>query len=123
VHGRIVRGLELTVLADGLARPASVGESIRVPVGTEVTAALELEVPPTDWQQQPNRIDAVEFIVITPDKVDTRVHQTPNGGSGIVAEKITIVKEGAVVRARVRRVVPDGPDLMAYTNAIRIHGQ
>jgi hypothetical protein len=43
-------------------------------------------------------------------------------GTGPQAIRETIVagEGGVAVRARVRRVVPEGPDLLAYTNAVRV---
>jgi hypothetical protein len=120
VHGHIVQGLELTVLADGMTRPAMVGEKVRVNRGTEVVAMLTMDIPETDWAHQPNHIDAAEFIVITPSGVETKVHQISGVGSQAAAERFVVGPEGLVVRARVRRKVPGGTDLMAYTNAIRI---
>lgn len=123
VHGRIATNLDLTIVADGLPRAAMVGETIQVPKGTEVTAALAVDIPETDWQQRPNHIDAAEVFVITPDKVDVRTHALAGTGVKVVGEKIVVGEGGVVVRARVRRVVADGPDLMGYTNAIRIRAR
>ena len=120
VHGRIARTVELTVLVDGLPRPVAAGESVQVAPGTEVAVVLSFDVPPTDWQGQPNRVDAVELFAITPSKVETRTREVKNIGSQAVTERFTVGKEGLVVRARLRRTIADGPDLMAYTNAIRV---
>lgn len=123
VHGHIVRGLELTALVDGLVRPLMAGEGAQVKAGTEVPFVLSFDVPEIDWQQQPNQVNAVEFIVITPSGVDTRVHQVAGTGPQSVTERLVVGGEGVVVRARVRREVADGPDLMAYTNAIRLRAR
>lgn len=119
-HGRIVTGLDLTVLVDGLPRPVMAGEAVQVPTGSEVAVALSVEIPERDWQGQPNRVDSAEIFLITPTKVETRLRPITGTGTQVVGDRITVGKEGLVVRARVRRDVPDGPDLMAYTNAIRI---
>jgi hypothetical protein len=123
VHGRIVRNLELTALVEGLARPLMVGEGAQVETGTEVPVVLSFDVPATDWQGQPNKVDAVEFMVITPSGVDTRLHRITGTGGQTATERVIVGAEGVVVRARLRREVADGPDLMAYTNAIRIRGR
>ena len=121
VHGQIARQVELTVRAEGLPRPAIAGETIQVfgerPV---VSATVAMTVPDVDWEGRPNRVDAVEFIVITPTDTVVRTHPIAGGGRQSVTEPITVGGGGVVVRARLRRVVPDGPDLMAYTNAIRV---
>jgi hypothetical protein len=120
VHGHIARQVELTISAEGLPRPAIVGESIRVPAGTALDASVALTIPPTDFQGRPNRVDQVELIVVTPS--DVLVKTQAIGGSGPQSATETLVASdgGLVVRARVRRIVPDGPDLMAYTNAVRV---
>jgi hypothetical protein len=41
-------------------------------------------------------------------------------GQQSVSAPFTVGEDGLVVRARGRRVVPDGPDLMFYTNPIRV---
>jgi hypothetical protein len=119
-HGHIVRELELTALVDGLTRPAMVGEVLRVPEDSEVAVVLSFEVPASDWQQQPNSVDTVDFFVITPSNVDVRSHTIKGAGSQTVGDRVKVGKEGVVVRARVRRTIADGPDLMAYTNPIRV---
>jgi hypothetical protein len=97
-----------------------VGESIEAPAGTNVTASVALVVPEMDWEGRPNTVDQVEFIVITPGDVTVRTHSVAGTGSRTVTESLAVGEAGVVVRARLRRVVPDGPDLMAYTNAIRV---
>lgn len=120
VHGRIVRDVEMVALVEGLSRSVMVGESAQVIAGTEIPVVLNFNVPELDWQQQPNKIDTVEFIVITPTAVDVRTHKIAGKGAQTVTERITASSGGAVVRARLRREIADGPDLMAYTNPIRI---
>jgi hypothetical protein len=119
-HGHIVRERELTLLAEGLPRAATTGEGIQVAEGTEVAAVLSFEVPALDWQQKSNSVDKAEFIMMTPTKVETRVRDITGAGAQVAGERFTVPKEGMVIRARVRRTVPDGPDLVAYTNAVRV---
>lgn len=120
VHGHIARNVELTLRAGGLPRTAVTGEIVRVASGSAVTAALSFDVPLADWQGQPNRIDAIEFIVARPGGVTLEARAVVGAGRQVVTQALSVGAEGLVVRARLRRVVPDGPDLMAYTNAIRV---
>jgi PHP domain len=120
VHGHIARDVELTVSTDGLAEPATVGESVSVPAGATVTATVGATIPATDWQGQPNHLDAVEFIVVTPGGTSVLTQPVKGTGRQSVSQTVTIAKGGAVIRARGRRIVADGPDLMFYTNAIRV---
>ncbi len=122
VHGHIAREVELTVAAPGLPRPASAGEVIAVPTGSRVTASLALTVPPRDWEDRPNRVDAVEFIVITADGAKVLTQPVAAPGRQIVSEALVVPAGGLVVRARGRRVLEDAPDLMFYTNPIRVKG-
>lgn len=119
-HGHIVRNVELSVSAAGLSRPAVAGESIEVPLASSVTVAIRALVPDRDWEGQPNHLDAVEVFVITPDGVTVRTTEVAGAGLVDVRELVTVGEAGAVIRARGRRIVPEGPDLMFYTNAIRI---
>jgi hypothetical protein len=123
VHGHIVRNLELSALVEGLSRPAMAGEAVQVDVGTEIPVVLSFDVPPFDYQEQPNHVDTVEFVVITPETIESRAHHVTGTRSQSVTERVRIGSGGAVVRARVRRDMPDGTALMAYTNAVRIYSR
>jgi hypothetical protein len=123
VHGHIVRNLEMTALVEGLDRAVGMGEAAQVAAGTEVPVVVAFDVPATDWQQQPNRVDTVEFIIVRPSGVETRTHKVQGGGTQTAAERVSVGQEGVVVRARIRREIADGPDLMAYTNAIRLRAR
>lgn len=119
-HGHIARDVEFTVEAGGLRRPAMAGEAIEVASGSSVTASIALQVPDRDWQGQPNKIDAIELIAVTKDKAEIVASRAPSAGGQAFRETVTVPPGGVVLRARGRRVVADGPDLMFYTNAIRI---
>jgi hypothetical protein len=120
VHGHIAREVQLTVTAPGLSRPAVTGESIRVPAGAAVTVAVTLTVPPTDWSAAPNHVDDVEIIVVRKTGVEVRTRAIVGAGVQSISEPLDVGDDDVVIRARGRRVVADGPDLMFYTNAIRI---
>jgi hypothetical protein len=119
-HGHIARAVELTVAAAGLPRPAGAGEAIEAPAGTALTFTLTLDVPERDWEGRPNRVDAVELLVIEPGSVAARPHALTGTGRQTVTDTFVLGSGGLVVRARGRRTVADGPDLMFYTNAVRV---
>ena len=121
-HGGIAREVEISVAADGLERPAHAGEVIQVAVGGSVNVRLTGQVPELDWSGQPNHLDAVELIVVTTEGVgSTEIANTRSPSDGLdVVQKLDVPAGGLVVRARGRRKVTDGPDLMFYTNPIRI---
>jgi hypothetical protein len=111
------------VSADGLSRSAMAGETIAVTVGSIVTVTLSLNVPARDATDQPNQVNAIELIAVS--AAGSRVfanrdNQAPGSGPMTVTERITVPADGIVVRARGRRVISGGPDLMFYTNPIRI---
>jgi hypothetical protein len=118
VHGGIARDVQLTLSADGLPRAAIAGESVRLPAGTPVRLTLNATVPPTDWSGQPNQIDQVELIGIT--STSTTVLASGPLTSGSLSHSMTVPGGGVIIRARGRRVVADGPDLLFYTNAIGV---
>jgi hypothetical protein len=120
VHGHVARRVEFAVSTPGLARPAMAGEAIRASAGSSVTATLRLEVPETDWDGQPNRVDAVELIAIRKDSVAVIATAHPTGSGEALRATITLPGGGIVLRARGRRNVPNSPALMFYTNPIRI---
>lgn len=117
-HGHIVREAELLVATPGLDRPAFAGEAIEVAAGTKVNVTLRLQVPALDWEGKPNRIDEVELIVLHRDGGTHVMKQAWKGTAW--SEKIDTGTSGFAVRARGRRIVQDGPDLMFYTNPIRV---
>ena len=120
VHGHIAREVELSVNLNGLPRPATAGEVVELPAAGVADVSLRFVVPETDWEGMPNRIATVEFIAITPDALTVMPHQVSGSGLHEVSQSVPVGEHGVAIRARGRRVVPDGPDLMFYTNAVRI---
>ena len=120
VHGHIARNVDFVVEAPGLSRPAMAGETIDAASGSTVTAKVKLDIPPTDWEGKPNRIDAIELIAVTRDNAQIVATRPPAPGAEAFSETVTVPTGGIVLRARGRRTVEDGPSLMFYTNPIRI---
>jgi hypothetical protein len=120
VHGHIARDVNIAVSAPGLARPATAGEVIEVEPGTAVTVSVSMLVPDRDWQDAPNAIDRVEFIVVGPSAVSESAVAVAGTGRQRVSKTVMVGEGGIVVRARGRRVGESGPDRLFYTNAIRV---
>jgi hypothetical protein len=120
VHGRIARDVELTAQIAGVERPVRAGEHLRLPAPATFTVSLAFTVPDQDWRGEANQIDEVEFIVVTPEAASGVAKKVEGTGRLSVSHELVVGKLGVVVRARGRRIVHDGPDLMFYTNAIRI---
>ncbi|MFV2065428.1 MAG: PHP domain-containing protein [Pirellulales bacterium] len=120
-HGHIVRQVELRVEAEGLSRAAIPGEVIEVPVRARVAVSVDMQVPPEDWLDEPNQIDQLELIAVTPG-IGAEIVATvqPKVGAPTPLEEMVVPERGLVLRARGRRTIDDGPDLMFYTNSIRI---
>jgi hypothetical protein len=118
VHGGIARDVQLSVAADGLPRPALAGEALRLPAGTRATVTLGAVVPETDWAGQPNQIDQVDILGITSSA--TTVLASGPLISGSFSHSLAVPEGGLIIRARGRRAVADGPDLLFYTNAISV---
>lgn len=123
VHGRIARQVEFSVEIIGLPRRAWPGEVVETPADTLVTVRVEFVVPPRDYSGAPNRIDAVELIGVSAQGARIIAQCAPrsaDGGRATVAETVRVPAGGLVLRARGRRRLDDAPDLMFYTNPIRI---
>jgi hypothetical protein len=120
VHGRIVRDVELSARIPGLPRAVVSGEVVSIPEPTTVTLTLSVSVPPTDWEGRPNRLDAIEFIVVTPEGATSVEKAVTADSDQTITHDFVAGTQGLVIRARGRRAVENGPDLMFYTNAIRI---
>ncbi|HEU5431434.1 MAG TPA: VanZ family protein, partial [Thermomicrobiales bacterium] len=119
-HGQIAREVELRVAAGGLPRAAVSGEAIEVPPGTELTVELSLLAAEVDWQGRPSRIDEIELIGITSEGARTLASCPPEARGRTRLTALETPSEGIVLRARGRRIVEDGPDLMFYTNPVRV---
>jgi len=120
-HGHIVREVVFTVDAAGLARPAWPGEVIEVLPQATITVRMDMQVPDHDWQGRPNRIDALELIMIDgAGNAKIIANEPPNRKHPALLKTLDVLPGGMVLRARGRRVVEAGPDLMFYTNPIRI---
>ena len=119
-HGHIVREVELSVEAPGLERPAYPGEAISAVPATTVTVNLKGLVPEKDWSGQANTIEAIELIVVTPEGTRVISKEIPFSNTFEFREQLIVHPAGMVVRARGRRKIADKPDLMFYTNPIRI---
>jgi hypothetical protein len=119
VHGGIIRSAELRVSAPGLERAAIVGEQVRVRAGTTLSVDLEMLVPATDWSGAANRIDAIELIGVSKDGARIVSSGAPAGDGRWHAE-VAAPAGGIALRARGRRVIDDGPDLLFYTNSVKV---
>ena len=120
VHGHVARDVDFTVEAPGLPRSATVGEVIGLSAPSRVTARVRLTIPPNDWEGNANTIDALELISITPKEAKVLVSTPPTQGEIALTVPVDVPEEGMVLRLRGRRVIADGPDLMFYTNPVRI---
>jgi hypothetical protein len=118
-HGHIVRDAEFTLAGDGLPRKAVPGEVVHVPSGRSVRLELRATIPAVDWAGRENRIDSVEFIGSANDGTSV-LHGGPLDARGAIVHDFTVPSGGIAVRARGYRVVEDGPDLLFYTNPIRV---
>jgi VanZ family protein len=120
VHGQIARQVELRVDAQGLPRSAYAGEMIELERGAIVTPQLRFETPQLDWSGEPNRIDAVELIAVTAAGARVVATREPDVSHPAISIDLEVPEEGLVLRGRGRRIVEDGPDLMFYTNPVRV---
>ncbi|MCA9210133.1 MAG: PHP domain-containing protein [Planctomycetales bacterium] len=119
-HGHIAREVQLEVAADGLDRPATAGEVIEAREGTSLQVTLAAEIPAVDWSGTSNHIDEVELIAIGAAGAESIVKQPPHEGRHLLTHSLRLSGGGVVLRARLRRVVEEGPDLLFYTNPIRV---
>jgi hypothetical protein len=109
--------MDLRLISSDLPRPVVSGEVVRLPAGNTLTLELQTRIPTADWAGEPNRVDLMEFIGITPEGASVIRGAAPSA-EGTLRHEITVPREGIIIRARGRRVVEDGPDLLFYTNPI-----
>ena len=113
-HGHIVRELQLQVSTANLPRPAIAGEEIAVAPGSSVTISVTGAIPETDWAGAPNRIDALELILITDDSIEDVTRELPASNRVNFEHELTVPENGVTVRVRGRRKIADGsrPDVL-----------
>lgn len=119
-HGHIVREVELSVTLPGLPRPAGVGEVVQVPAGSRVMVQLRCRVPLADWEGNPNQIDAIELITSTGSSAQIAATLQLGTDDATPSTFLEVPAGGMTIRARGRRAMRKGSDLMFYTNSIRI---
>ena len=120
VHGRIAREVELRVNAAGLPRAAYAGEAIEASPGAELVVELSMLSADVDWSGRPSRIDQIELIGVAQDGAEILATRPPAAAGLTSLKTLATPAEGIVLRARGRRIVKDGPDLLFYTNPIRV---
>src|SRR5690606_33392327 len=108
VHGHIARQVELLVEADGLSRPAGMGEVIQLPPGSPVTATLRLEIPKQDWDGGDNRIDRIELVTIGKGGARIAAQGPLDPQTGSFSCELDVPDDGVVIRARGRRISESG---------------
>ena len=120
-HGRFVSAMTLTVRANGLSRPAMIGESIRVPAGTPVSARIKVDVAGVDWQRRPGHVSTVQLVGVTPHGASV-VREWKDGTLQPEVEvTLDIPAGGMTVRVVVSRDEgANQPAMMYLTNPIRI---
>lgn len=119
VHGGIAEEVQLSLAARGLPRPAIAGEEVKLAAGVEATVSLRAKIPDKDWSSQPNRLDVVDLIGVTKTGASI-IHSGPLDAEGTIRHTLTIPAGGIVIRARGRRIIDNGPDLMFHTNPVAV---
>jgi hypothetical protein len=117
-HGHIVTEATLEARVPDLVRAVGVGEAYQVRAGTVATVTLHLAVPPLDFLDRENQIDAVELVGVSSDGARV-LFSGPPGETDAFSVPVTVPPGGIVLRARGRRAVADG-NLLFYTNPIRL---
>ena len=99
-------------------RPSRANNCV-LPAGTTLSVDLVMNVAVTDWSGAANHIDTVDLIGVTTDGARIVASGAP-GSNGRWHADVTMPAGGIVLRARGRRVIEDGPDLLFYTNPVRV---
>ena len=90
---------------------------MRLPAGAKASVELKARIPAADWNSRPNTVDLIDLIGVTKDGA-TILRSGPLNSQGTFAHTLTIPPGGIVIRARGRRIVENGPDLLFHTNPI-----
>jgi hypothetical protein len=78
-------------------------------------------VPLRDWAGQPNGLDEIELIAVAPDAARVVAREEIWDPEGLLlTHRVKVPETGLVLRARGRRHVAGGPDLLFHTNPVRV---
>jgi hypothetical protein len=121
VHGGIAGRVQLEVEVPGLSRPVLAGETLVAPAGGQATFRVRADVPATDWQGRPNRLDEVELIGIDGNGARVLARLPWDPAQPLVSHSSELPAGRFAVRARGRRVVEDGDDLLFYSNPVFVN--
>jgi hypothetical protein len=119
-HGGIVRRARIRVHAAGLDRPAQAGETIETHEGATLLVEVDYELTEEAWDGGPAWIDEVELIRIDGKQATVAARVEPRVGEVPLTHTLPVPPGGIVLRARGRRRLEEGPDLMFYTNPVRV---
>lgn len=118
--GGVVSSLRFSVDTIGLSRPAYSGDRIRVEEGKDLEVTLACDVPALDGFRSANWVDELELSVISHGNVEKLVHSAIQLGTARHRWLVRMPAEGIVLRAAARRMVENGPDLVAFSGTIHI---
>ncbi|MCC9601467.1 CehA/McbA family metallohydrolase [Stieleria sp. JC731] len=116
-HGGIAQRVELQVKCEGLERPAFAGETLYA-AGKRIDISIRMQIPEIDLLGHPNSVDELELIAIVDGKASIVAKQAPQKTLTDILSNFEVPATGAVFRARGRRFVDNGADLMFYTNPV-----
>ncbi len=121
-HGQILENLSFMLNADGLPLPAVPGEAVRLDREQPVRLRLAVERGPGAYNQ-PLEVELIgNGRSGTPERIFAATLPANRENLGWMLPRLHPGGDGrsAYFRLRIRLKKPDGPDLMAYTNPIRV---
>ncbi len=121
-HGQILTELSFQVMAPGLPAPALVGETLRIGEGTPVDLSVNLKRGP-GADNAPLMVDVIGNGRTGRPEILAQGNLSASQDSyRLSLKQIRAGEDGksAYFRVRVRKLLADGGELLAYTNPIRV---
>jgi hypothetical protein len=122
-HGKFVKNVDFNIT--NKQQKVAMGQALITPLYEEIRVSLNITLNEQDWQKYPTSLDAVELIIITPEKIesiyfDPLMYET--GGRNIFnfVYKHRLKTEHVTFRWRGKSIQPEQHNYMFYTNAIKI---
>ena len=121
-HGKLLNKFDFFVYAKGLEYPAIPGETISLGSAQDIEVYIDIALGAGSQRED---IDAELITNCRSGKPELLQQKFISSKILRVSWKLTMLKSGkdgksCYVRSRIRKQIADGPDLMAYSNPIRI---
>lgn len=120
-HGNYVDSVDFNVQLDG--ETLTMGTEGFSAAEKQLNIELSVSLNNTDWKGQPTKLDELELIIITENKIDSKIFNHIEAINGIVklTYPYTLNSNFVIFRWRGKNIQPEQHSYMFYTNPIKVN--